>query len=68
MLDITYEEKYRLKRNGYSSIPRFLGRFSIGNIKASIGNLFSFILGNIFALFLLFRLVSYVISIVLSFM
>lgn len=68
MLDITYEEKFRLKRNGYNSMPRFLRRFSLGNIKASIGNLFSFIFGNIFILFIVFRLLRYIISMFRSFM
>ncbi|MDH6365520.1 hypothetical protein M2139_002525 [Enterococcus sp. PF1-24] len=63
MLALTYKEKFRLKRNGYSSVPRFLRRFTLGNLKASAGNLVQFVLGNIFALFLLFRLVSYLISI-----
>ena len=60
MLDLTYEEKFRLKRNGYSSMPRFLRRFSFGNLKASAGNAVSFIFGNLFLLFILFRLLRYV--------
>ena len=68
MLDITYEEKFRLKRNGYSSMPRFLRRFSLGNIKAGIGNLFGFIFGNIFILFIVIRLLRYVVSILRTFM
>ncbi|GCF93214.1 hypothetical protein NRIC_11050 [Enterococcus florum] len=68
MLDLTYEEKYRLRRNGYSSMPRFLRRFSLGNLKAGIGNLFSFIFGNLFILFILFRLLRYVIAMLRSFM
>lgn len=68
MLDITYEEKFRLKRNGYSSMPRFLRRFSFSNIKAGIGNVFSFILGNLFILFILFRLARYVIALIRSLM
>ncbi|MGL9729222.1 hypothetical protein IGI44_002599 [Enterococcus sp. DIV0756] len=59
MLDLTYEEKFRLKRNGYSSVPRFLRRFTLSNLKASAGNAVSFILGNIFLLFILFRLLRY---------
>ena len=43
MLDLTYEEKFRLKRNGYSSVPRFLRRFTLSNLKASAGNAVSFI-------------------------
>lgn len=60
MLDLTYEEKFRLKRNGYSSMPRFLRRFSFENLKASAGNAVSFIFGNLFLLFILFRLLRYV--------
>lgn len=62
MLELTYEESYRLKRNGYSRVPRFLRRFSLGNIKSSIGNGFSFLFGNIFLLFLVYRLIRYVIA------
>lgn len=59
MLDLTYEESFRLKRNGYSSMPRFLRRFTLSNLKASAGNAVSFIFGNIFILFILFRLLRY---------
>lgn len=59
MLDLTYEESFRLKRNGYSSMPRFLCRFTLSNLKASAGNAVSFIFGNIFILFILFRLLRY---------
>lgn len=59
MLDLTYEESFRLKRNGYYSMPRFLRRFTLSNLKASAGNAVSFILGNIFLLFILFRLLRY---------
>lgn len=59
MLDLTYEESFRLKRNGYSSMPRFLRRFTLSNLKASAGNAVSFIFGNIFLLFILFRLLRY---------
>lgn len=68
MLDLTYEEKFRLKRNGYNSMPRFLRRFTLGNLKASAGNAFSFILGNIFLLFILFRLLRYLWSFLRMFM
>ncbi|MBV7390581.1 hypothetical protein KUA55_07810 [Enterococcus sp. ALS3] len=68
VLDLTYEESYRLKRNGYSNVPRFLRRFSWGNIKSSIGNGFSFILGNLFLLFILFRLLRYLLVIFRQFM
>lgn len=66
MLEITYEEKFRLKRNGYSSVPRFLRRFTLGNLKASASNLFSFVLGNIFFLFIAFRILRYLISLIQS--
>ena len=59
MLDLTYEESFRLKRNGYNSMPRFLRRFTLSNLNASAGNAVSFILGNIFLLFILFRLLRY---------
>ncbi|MBX8936366.1 hypothetical protein [Enterococcus gilvus] len=59
MLDLTYEESFRLKRNGYSSMPRFLRRFTLSNLRASAGNAVSFIFGNIFILFILFRLLRY---------
>ena len=68
MLEITYEEKFRLQHNGYNNMPRFLRSFSLGNIKASIGNLFSFIFGNIFILFIAFRLLQYIISLLRSVM
>ncbi|MGX7124466.1 hypothetical protein [Enterococcus viikkiensis] len=59
MLDLTYEEKFRLKRNGYSSMPRFLRRFTLSNLRASAGNAASFIFGNLFILFILYRLLRY---------
>lgn len=60
MLELTYEEKFRLKRNGYNALPRFLRRFTWSNLKASAGNAVSFILGNLFLLFILWRLLRYV--------
>ncbi|MHC5375436.1 hypothetical protein ACYSNU_16830 [Enterococcus sp. LJL120] len=68
MLEITYEEKFRLKRNGYNSMPRFLRRFSFSNLKAGVGNIFSFVLGNIFVLFIVFRLVRYIIAMFRNFL
>lgn len=64
MLELTYEEKFRLSRGGYSSMPRFLRRFTWSNLKASAGNAVSFIIGNLFFLFILFRLIRYVISLI----
>lgn len=64
MLELTYEEKFRLSRGGYSSMPRFLRRFTWSNLKASAGNAISFIIGNLFFLFILFRLIRYVISLI----
>lgn len=64
MLELTYEEKFRLSRGGYSSMPRFLHRFTWSNLKASAGNAVSFIIGNLFFLFILFRLIRYVISLI----
>ncbi|MGX7205099.1 hypothetical protein [Enterococcus pingfangensis] len=60
MLDLTYEENFRLKRNGYTKVPRVLRRFTLRNLKASAGNAMSFILGNLFLLFILYRLLRYV--------
>ncbi|KAF1300909.1 hypothetical protein [Enterococcus sp. JM9B] len=62
MLELTYEESFRLKRNGYSRLPRFLRRFSLTNIKGSITDLFRFIFGNIFLLFLVYRLIRYLLA------
>lgn len=59
MLELTYEEKFRLKRNGYHSMPRFLRRFTFSNLKESIGNMGRFIVGNIFLLVILFRVIRY---------
>ncbi|EOH85761.1 hypothetical protein ACTNBL_05665 [Enterococcus villorum] len=59
MLELTYEEKFRLKRNGYHSIPRFLRRFTLSNLKTSVGNVWHFIAGNIFVLIILFRVLRY---------
>lgn len=64
MLELTYEKKFRLSRGGYSSMPRFLRRFTWSNLKASAGNAVSFIIGNLFFLFILFRLIRYVISLI----
>lgn len=63
MLELTYEEKFRLSRGGYSSMPRFLRRFTWRNLKATAGNGLSFILGNLFFLYILYRLVRYLIVI-----
>lgn len=62
MLDLTYEEKFRLSRGGYSNMPRFLRRFTWRNLKASAGNAVSFLLSNLFFLFILYRLIRYVIA------
>ncbi|MFY1066722.1 hypothetical protein [Enterococcus sp. AD013-P3] len=64
MLELTYEEKFRLSRGGYSSMPRFLRRFTWSNLKATGGNALSFVLGNLFFLFILFRLIRYVIALI----
>lgn len=64
MLELTYEEKFRLTRNGYSNLPRFLRRFTWTNLKASAGNLTSFLLGNIIGLYILFRLLRYLWSMI----
>lgn len=62
MLDLTYEEKFRLSRGGYSTMPRFLRRFTWRNLKASAGNAVGFLLSNLFFLFILYRLIRYVIA------
>lgn len=62
MLDLTYEEKFRLSRGGYSNMLRFLRRFTWRNLKASAGNAVSFLLSNLFFLFILYRLIRYVIA------
>lgn len=59
MLELTYEEKFRLKRNGYNNVPRFLRRFTWTNLKATAGNGVNFVLGNLFFLFILYRLLRY---------
>ncbi|MDT2595429.1 hypothetical protein P7D52_02395 [Enterococcus dongliensis] len=59
ILDLTYEEKFRLRRNGYTKMPRFLRRFTLRNLQASVGNGLRFVLGNIFLLFILYRLLRY---------
>lgn len=59
MLELTYEKKFRLKRNGYQSMPRFLRRFTLDNLKASAGNMWRFIAGNILILIILFRVLRY---------
>lgn len=62
VLELTYTEKFRLKRNGYSGVPRFLRRFTLSNLKASAGNAVSFLLGNIFVWYLVYRLLRYLIT------
>ena len=59
MLELTYEEKFRLKRNGYSNVPRFLRRFTWTNLNATAGNGVNFVLGNLFFLLILYRLLRY---------
>lgn len=68
MYDLTYEEKYRLSRNRVSRVPRFLRPFTWRNLKSSSGNLFRLIIGNLFTLYLLYRLIRYVIDIIRTFM
>lgn len=40
-------------------MPRFLRRFTFSNLKESIGNMGRFIVGNIFLLVILFRVIRY---------
>ena len=63
MLEIKYDEQYRLKRNGYSRMPAFLNRFSLSNMKASLGNFSKFTMGIILLLLILFQVLRYVIDI-----
>lgn len=62
MLALKYEEKFRLTRNGYNRVPRFLRRFTWSNLKNSAGNAMSLIFGNLFLLFILYRLIRYVLA------
>lgn len=64
MYDLTYEEKYRLSKNRVSMVPRFLRPFTWRNLKSSSTNLFRLIIGNLLTLYLLYRLIRYVIGIV----
>ncbi|MFV0559039.1 MAG: hypothetical protein ACK5MW_10490 [Enterococcus sp.] len=59
MLELTYEESYRLKRNGYQRLPKFLRRFTLANLKSSVGNATRFIFGNLLLLFIVYRLIRY---------
>ncbi|MBL1225668.1 hypothetical protein [Enterococcus sp. BWR-S5] len=68
MFDLTYEEKYRLSKNRVSRVPRFLRPFTWRNLKSSSTNLFRLIIGNLFTLYLLYRLARYVIDIIRTFM
>lgn len=66
ILEITYEEKFRLKRNGYNKIaklPRFLRRFTFKNLLSSSRNLISFIIGNIFVIYIIIQIINLLISI-----
>lgn len=62
LLALTYEEKFRLSRNGYSRLPKFLRRFTWSNLKNSAGNAASLIFGNLFLLFILYRLIRYILA------
>ena len=63
MLELTYDSDYRLKMNKVSRVPRFLRPFLWRNIKASSTNLVRLLFANLFTLFILFRLITYVIEI-----
>lgn len=62
LLDLKYEEKFRLKRGGYSSLPRFLRGFAPSNLKATFGNFFNLIFSNLFFLYIFYRLVRYLLA------
>lgn len=59
LLELKYEEKYRLKRSGYNRIPRFLRRFTWSNLKSTSSNAIGWLLTNLFVLYMLFRIVTY---------
>ena len=70
ILEITYEEKFRLKRNGYnklSKVPRFLRKFTFQNMLSSSKHLISFIVGNIFAIYIIIQLVNLLIAMFYSY-
>ncbi|MBL1229420.1 hypothetical protein IW492_09270 [Enterococcus sp. BWB1-3] len=67
MLELTYSTDYRLKMNKVSRVPRFLRPFMWRNIKASSTNLLRLILVNLFTVYILFRLVTYLIDILRRF-
>lgn len=62
MLEIKYDEAYRLKRNRQNGFHRWSNLFSFRSFRESIGNGFRFILGNLFFLFIIYRLIRYVIQ------
>lgn len=68
MLELTYSTDYRLKMNKVSRVPRFLRPFMWRNIKASSTNLLRLILANLFVVYMLFRLITYLIDILRRFL
>lgn len=67
MLENTYDEAYRIRRNGQTTFSKWSRYFSFRSFRASIGNGFRFILGNLFFLFLIYRLIRYLISLLRMF-
>ena len=65
LLEMKYDEAYRLKRNRQNGFNRWSRYFSFRSFKGSIGNVFQFLLGNIFFLFIAYRLIRYLIDILL---
>lgn len=63
MLATKFDEAYRLKRNRQNGFQRWSHLFSFRSFRDSIGNGFRFLLGNLFFLFIIYRLIRYVIQI-----
>lgn len=59
LLELKYEEKFRLKKGGYQAVPRFLRGFTPSNLKATFGNFFNFVFSNLLILYIFYRLVRY---------
>lgn len=67
LLDLKYEENFRLKRNGLNRVPRPLRAFTPSNLKATFGSLTRMIFSNLFMLFILYRIIRYLIAFISQF-
>lgn len=67
MLETVLDEAYRLKRNRQNGYQRWSGFFNFRRIKSSIGNGFRLVFGNLILLFIAYRLVRYLIQMILYF-